>query len=421
MMIEKMKKQFFSKTGGNIIIVYSADFLSAIIGAGIIIILIRNLSETDYGLYTNFIAVLGFVTSIIGGSLNLISTRYAAEYIALYKKIPSDIYGINLFFQVLFLFFILIIIIPNTIKLSQVFFLSDLYSKPILLGGIASIGFALIEIARSIFQSIEKFKEYGILKIIKQVFLFAGIYLLLRINKLNFQNVVFVWIGVLYIFGTVLFFFFKKWISFSFEIIKIKEFLKGTRWLLIYFLFLSLFSYLDIFMLSRFRSIKEVAIYGVAFKYYSLILLILGSIHAVLLPKFSKIDYKSLRKQKSFINNWIKLSSFVIIPIGMLIIFAKPLMNFLNGLKYIDSIFPFQIFCIGIVISLIFSPIVNILIARKEYSFLALLGFLAFSMNFIGNYFFIPLYGVMGATVVTILSFGIINISVYLKIKLSGN
>jgi len=68
--------------------------------------------------------------------------------------------------------------------------------------------------------------------------------------------------------------------------------------------------------------------------------------------------------------------------------------------------------------SLIFSPIVNILIARKEYFFLAALGFIALVLNFIGNYLFIPIYGAIGATVVIILSFAIINISIYLKVKL---
>jgi len=420
-MIKKFKSIIFSKTGKNIITVYSADIVSTVIGAGIAILLIRNLSEFDYGLYTNFMAVLSLVTGIIASSINWITTRISTEYISVYKRIPSHIYGISLFFQTLFLFFLLIVIIPNSVKLSKLFFRSDLYSKAILLGVIASIGFILIEIARVIFQSSEKFKGYGILKIVKQLLLLVGIFFLQTTQKLNFLYVAFLWIIVLFILGIVLFFFLKRYISFSFGISEIKKFLKGIEGLIIYFLFLSLFNRLDVLMLSRFRSIEEVAVYGVAFKYYSLILLGLGSIHAVLLPKFSKVDYKNLEKQKDFVNRWIKLSSFVIIPIGILIMRATPLMNFLNGPKYAGSIFPFQLFCISIIISLMFSPIINILIAREDYSFLALLGFIAFSLNFIGNYFFIPLYGIVGATIVTIVSFGIINIFSYLKIKLFRN
>jgi len=418
-MFRELKNLIFSKTAKNITLVYSADIFSIIIGFVIAIILIRGLSKFDYGLYTNFIAVMGLITGVIGSTLNYITVRNGAEYISIHKKVPSRIYGTNFLFQILLSVFLLIIITPNSLELSRFFFGSNLYSKAILLGGIAAVGFILIETARTMFQTSEKFKKYGILKIIKQLALLIGIFLLWKINKLDFQSVAFLWAGILFVLGTGLFFFVRKWVSFSFRIEQIKEFLGGASWLLVYFIFLDLLSRLGVFMLSKFRSVEEVAVYGVAFRYYSLMLLLLGSINAVFLPKLSKIEYRDTEKQKKFTDRWVRLSSLTIIPIGILAVCSKPLMNFLNGPGYTDSVFLFQLFCISMVISLMFSPIANILIARKEYSFLAVLGFVALVLNFIGNYLFIPVYGAIGATISIILSFVIINLSIYLRLKLA--
>jgi O-antigen/teichoic acid export membrane protein len=420
-MLQKLKNLFFSKTGKNIIFVYFFDIVILLIGAVTAIILIRNLSEADYGLYTYFIAVANFITGVIGGGLNNVTTRYAAEYISVYKKKPIHVYGINLFSQIFFSLLLLGIILPNSKYISRFFFGSILYSGALLLGVLTSIGFVLVGVGRTIFQSLERFKIYSTLGVIQRGSLLVGILFLLKTKRLDFNHVAILWLGILFILGIGLIFLIKEYFTFPSGIKDTKEMLSGGGWLIVYFLFLSLFNQLDIFMLSKFRSIEEVAVYGVAFKYHSLILLVLGSISAVLLPKFSKMDYRDLEVQKRFINRWIRLSTLSIFPIGLLILFSKPVMVFLNGPRYLSAILPFQLFCVGAIISLMFSPLVNIVMARKKYFFLAVLGFTAFFINFIGNYLFIPLYGIIGATGVTVVSYAVINLVAYFKICLDKN
>lgn len=393
------------------------DILAVIMGFGIIVILIRNLSKADFGLYTNFAAVMTFVAAIIGAGLNMVTTTYAAEYISIHKKTPSHIFGWNLIFQILFLSAVIVLVVPNSAKLSLYLFGSSLYSKAILLGVIGAIGFVLVETARTIFQASEEFKKYGIINFLTEFTILAGILVLWKINGLNFRNTVILWISVLPIWALTLLIVLKSKISFSFKMRGFKELLRGGNWLILYFLFLSLFKRMDIFMLSRYRSVEEVATYGVAFGYYTLLLLLLRSIHAVLLPKFSKIESKDLELQRKFTDKWIKLSFLAVIPAGIVALLARPLMIFLNGPAYLGSVFPFQLFCIGVVLSLMFNPIANILMGRKEYFFFAMVGLAAFFINIVGHYLFTPLYGAVGATIVTIVSYAIVNITIYYKVR----
>ena len=167
---------------------------------------------------------------------------------------------------------------------------------------------------------------------------------------------------------------------------------------------LSAFQRLDIFMLSHFSTGEELANYGVAYRYYSMALLLLGSIHAVLLPRFSKVDMQEPVKQRIFIFRWLKATGWLIIPVVIVDVLGKPVFVWVNGIQYEKAFYMFVIFSIGVWFSLMFSPLVNVLISRKAFRFLFALAVGAFILNFIGNYLLIPLWGGIGAALVTVLS-----------------
>ena len=178
---------------------------------------------------------------------------------------------------------------------------------------------------------------------------------------------------------------------------------------MLFYFFLALFSQLDVFMISRFQPVEQLAVYGVAFRYYGAILIMLGSIHAVLLPRFSRAEYLDKTKQRDFVFNWLKVSSLSIIPVSVMAFYAKPLFILLNGEAYGDSAVIFKIFCIGVVISFMFSPLINILIGAKRYAYITMIAFMALIMNFVGNMLAIRVYGILGVTVVTVVTYVFVN------------
>jgi len=199
----------------------------------------------------------------------------------------------------------------------------------------------------------------------------------------------------------------------------IREFLGATGMLITYGCLLTAFQSLDVFMLSHFSSEVELANYGVAGRYRAMALLLLASVHAVLLPRFSQLDMSDPAKQRRFTVKWLVLCGWTIVPILVGVAFAKPLFLMVNGMQYENAYYIFFIFSVGIWTSLTFSPLSNVLKARKAFGFLVMLAFIALVANFTGNLLLIPLYGARGAAVVTVVSSAIVNVGLGLRVFLS--
>ncbi|WP_456401985.1 oligosaccharide flippase family protein, partial [Persephonella sp.] len=283
------------------------------------------------------------------------------------------------------------------------------------------LGILIFQFGRSIYQAEERFNVYIKIAWIKDIIIFIAVLLLYFSPIINFYTLSFSISFINIIFGIVLILIiFRDFslLSLKNEIGRAKnilgEFVNSTLWLMLYFFMLSLFQRLDIFMLSHFSSEKELANYGVAFRYYTMGLLILNAIHVVLLPKFSKVDYQDTKKQTDFIHRWLKFTSWLIIPILITNIVGKPAFLFINGEQYERAFYIFVIFSIGIWFSLMFSPLVNVLMSRKEFKFLFLLAIGALIINFCGNYLLIQILGALGASIITVVSVGFINIYCFL-------
>jgi O-antigen/teichoic acid export membrane protein len=187
-----------------------------------------------------------------------------------------------------------------------------------------------------------------------------------------------------------------------------RQFLFASGWLIAYYAILAAFSRMDIMMLSRFSSEEVLADYGVAFRYYALALLLLGSIHAVLRPKFSHIDMQDKVRQRQFLMEWLRYAVWVGIPILLFIGFGKGLFVFINGAQYENSFPILSILLVGVWLSLMLSPIMNILLSRKQFRYLFTLGLSAFIVNLLASYFGVQLWGGVGAAIAVVLAHNVV-------------
>lgn len=407
-----------SSLARNISKVLGGDVFTRVLGLATAFILIRNLKVSDYASLTVFSSVLGLIPGLVGNGINLALVRFSAEYISEAKRRPLELYTISFVFQiVLYLIFGLFLFVFSE-SVASLFFGGRMYINSLQLGLVGGLGYLISQAGRCVYQAEEKFGLYIRILWLKQSFMLVFVSGLLFSRLLTFDLTVKAMISIELLIGLILIFhifhdfrvndllvFFRSHFS------VIKEFLVSTQWLIAYFIVLTLFQQMDIFMLAHFSPQEELAIYGVAFKYYSLSLLTLSSIHAVLLPRFSKIDMKDFLKQRHFVVKWLKVVSWLIIPIAAFDLFGKPLFVLVNGVQYEKSFYIFIIFSVGIWLSLMFSPLVNILMNRKAFKFLFTISVVALIFNFFGNFFFIPLWGGFGAAVVVVASYGIINIS----------
>jgi len=411
MKIKYIKTDLFK----HISTVFLWDNIAKFIGIITTIILIRGLSQEDYALFTMFGASLALFIGFISGGIRTAYVRFAAEEYSRNKKMPNEIFIIStvLCFTI-FLILSPIIILFNK-SISQLLFNDNIYSIALYLGFMGAIGFFFIGIVSSYYQVQEKYHNSGFILSFQKLLFFLLLLMLIIFGSLNFLKVAIIQIVLFIVFGLFLFVQILKS-----ELLKNKLnllinhfaiFLKASSWLILYCICISIFSHLDVLMIGRLKTANDLANYGVAYKYYGMLILALPSIMTVLRVRNSKIDMiESIEKQKEFVKKWLRMSSKLAIPIILIILVASSfVMDFLNGPRYTASILPFKILAVSSVFSYIFAPNISIFISMKKYTILFYFGLTALIINFFGNLWLISLIGISGAALATLFSHLIVN------------
>jgi O-antigen/teichoic acid export membrane protein len=414
--VNKMLKSILnSSLFRNISTVFVWDNIVKIIGLVTTVILIRTLPKEDYALYTFFGAALAFFASIVSNGINTSYVRLAAEEYSAELKMSNDLFVFLIFFSLVGFSLLSPLAIFFSKELSQLMFRSALYDKALFWGFIGALALFLTDITSTYYQVQEKFKISGFVIAVQKLLFALFIIGLITFTKLNFINVAFTQIIVSSLCGLVLIILIIKNDLLKNKIVflrsRFNKFVRVSVWIILYSLTLSLFSQLDIFMISRLKAPDDLANYGVAQKYYLMFLIMLPALKTVLRVRNAKIDMiASIENQKEFVKKWIKVSSVFAIPIVIItLIFSRPIMNLLNGPQYEASILPFNILTISAMFSYIFASNVSILMSMEKSHLLFCFGFAALIINYIGNLWLIPVWGIVGAAISNLFSHLLIN------------
>ncbi|PKN98522.1 MAG: hypothetical protein CVU42_11925 [Chloroflexi bacterium HGW-Chloroflexi-4] len=405
--IKSMLDQIMSsKTIKDILKVYGGDIVTKILAALSTIILIRTLDQHDYAHYVSFSAVASIFISFVGSGINGALIRFSAEQINKTGQKPLRLYLISLIVQIGIMIFSALVIFLFPHQAALLFFGKSDLSSILIVSVVFGLGNILFFWGQSVLKSEERFNDYIKTLWVKQITVIVIILILIFSNLINFY-----WVSWSISFsqlalgiGVVLYCFKNEnkrsgLFAPSINDPSMSDFFKASSWLIGYGIAVGIFSQLDKLLLTRFSTTSELSNYGVAFQYYSMAILLLGSISAVLIPKFSKLEMQNPVAQKEFLNKWTKTLVWLIIPIVLLIIVAKPLYVLINGSQYSNSYTMFSILAIGVWLSLLLSPLTNILMSRKEFRYLFILSLIALVLSFPIFYFSITLLGGIGAAI----------------------
>jgi O-antigen/teichoic acid export membrane protein len=397
----------------KVIVVTFFDLISKVLSAITAVMLIRLMTIKDYGYLTFFNSISAFISGVITSGLTTSYIRYESEHYSRDQGKSSGLYRFNFNIITVIHGFVFIFCYIFSKQLGLLLFASPVNSGCFSWGVLFAYTMAIQRLNESYYQSKEEFKKAGIILNIKNMVVLACLVLLFSLKMFNLLYVLAIYVGISLVISIV------NAVPILTETNSahcsrpvIYEFLSASGWLLVYCLFLNMFNQLDVLMISRFLGDKALAEFGVAIKYYALLLTLLPSIMAVLRVRTSKSDMvDDLQKQRRFTVQWIKKSapiSFVLSSISALA--AMWIFPIVNGTQYNASILTFQILCFGVMISYICAPNVSVLMSMKKYKFLSILSILAFLINLVGNYLFIPKFGINAAACCTILSNAIINV-----------
>lgn len=161
-----------------------------------------------------------------------------------------------------------------------------------------------------------------------------------------------------------------------------------------------IFVNVDVMMIGYFLKAEDVAYYRAGFSIVTAIISLI-SVPAVLLPVFVKLEGEDLNR--AFLRAF-RYSSVLCIPSAFgLMLISENLLIFAYGEEYLPGLFAMQVLCI-LLISPVFAIYGSIFSSkeRPELYFYPLL----FSMvlNVVLNYLMIPLFGIVGAGIATIIS-----------------
>ncbi len=413
-----------SPTVRKIAKVYLGDIVSKAMMLVSALLLIRVLSVEEYAFFVAFYSVALLFSNLLGNSINVVLVRFSAEMFSKTGVRPIALYRTALGLESLAYLIVLVAGCLFAGKIGSLMFGQIEYRWPVLLGFLSGFALLLINATRSFYQAEERFNPYILTLWMRQAFFLTVIVILWRVGSLTFINVAVSMIVVDSLVGIGLLVTSLRRTKSDVaqgETVSLRGFLSASGWLVAYFLALAAFERVDVMMLSHMTSETELAVYGVAFRYYSMAMLTLVSISAVLRPKFSRIEMLDYTRQIGFVNRWLKYSVWVIVPIALFDLFGNSLFLWLNGGRYGEAFPIWIIFSIGVWIGLVCSPLANILISRKMFRALFSLGCIAFVVDLLLNLFLIPRYGGTGAAIATVSSFSFINLTCFVLVKLKSN
>lgn len=168
--------------------------------------------------------------------------------------------------------------------------------------------------------------------------------------------------------------------------------------------------YVDILMLTYFRTLSEVGIYNVVLPTSQMLMTAGISVGAVLFPMAS--EFLSKGKLSEFANGLKIIYKYVfilIVPLGLLLFsFSEIILNIFFGEFYTQGILAMQILLVGTIFYTVGAININVLNGINKPGTVTLIVFIGMIVNVGLNLFIIPLYGINGAALATTVSYVLI-------------
>jgi O-antigen/teichoic acid export membrane protein len=183
--------------------------------------------------------------------------------------------------------------------------------------------------------------------------------------------------------------------------------------LFVYFSLIAIFSQVDVVLVRWLADDQVLASYGAALRYYGLLSLALGAVHAVLLPAIQQA--RSNEELDSLYSQHFRLVlafAPVVVAAGVA---AGWVMPWVDHGRYPDSVAAFRVLVFSTIVSFAFSPHVNLLMKLERFRFLVVLVALALGVNVVLLLLLVPRYGAIGASVGMMTAAACVTIPIYFE------
>lgn len=429
-----MKKDEF-KIGG--ILSYVSILLSNIVGIVYTPIMLRNLGQAEYGIYSIVGSMVSYLTVVDFGFGNA-TIRYIAKYRALNDKekeysLNGMFIFINLIIGILvltlgvILFFSIDFIFSNKLSLIEI---KKVKTMLLILTFNLAISFPF-NVFSAIITAYEKFifpKIVGIIRIIINpivvlMVLFYGYKSIGMVIANTIINIIFIWINMYYCFKILKIKIYFK----NFELSLFKEIVNYSFFIFIAIIVDKIYWSTDQFILGIFSGSTVVAIYAVASQINMYYMQFSTSISGMFLPRITSMIINNAGS-KELTNIFIKIGRIQYIILGLVLsgfmLFGKEFIVLWAGDEYYMSYYIALILITPFTIPLIQNIGISILQAKNMHKFRSISYFFIAIGNLIISIPLAKLYGGIGCAIGTSVSMiigNIIIINIYYHKKVGIN
>ena len=394
----------------NFLSLSTAEVLSRFVGFITIAYLARVLGAGAFGKISFVEAILSYFLIITNLGLNWVGTREVARHKENKDQIINTILILKftLFFIafVFLLIFIFFIRKPSDIKLLLFLYGLTLLPASLLIdwafNGLEKMEYtaATNVIAKSIFMVL----VFLIIKSASQIFIIPIIKLITDI--LIVVNLILIFNKV---FGKIKFSFNKK---VAINLLKMALPLGFSLYMIrIYYNF-------DTIMLGFMKDNETVGYYNAAYKIILVLIAFASAFYSAIFPVISNYYKSSIEKLKNFQTKITKILISVAIPLGVgTTLLASRIINFVYGYEYFQGAVALQLLIWAVVIIFIDIPFANSLVAVDRQNKFTIFVTMSAVINLILNFLLIPTFGIIGASIATIIAELNLLILSYIEMK----
>ncbi|MBE2193972.1 MAG: polysaccharide biosynthesis C-terminal domain-containing protein [Anaerolinea sp.] len=389
----------------HIVQVLTFDAGSKIVSGLVSFLLIRFMADSEYAKYTFALSITAVVIGTLASSFNRIYI-VGFQHLNLEKRSASF-----LSLQIIGVFVMTILLSPLAVDVGHEYWV-------ILILILATL---FTEYVRSIFQQEMRFLRYSLIDTARTLLFCMGLLLVILVLKLqpHAVEVILLQAGAAMVVFFTAFgksFALKEMLQLGKALNLARSIIQGPyRHLFIYFLLLAFFSQLDVFMLKVMGTNFQLATYGSAFRYYTILIMALNSIHAVLLPVIQTAT--TIRDLDRIYHNNFRLLRVVVPTLFIGAWAAQWIIPWIDKGRYPEAITVFQILAASAGVSLAFSPHVNVVMRFEDFKFLVLVIALGLVLSIGLNVVLIPAFGASGTAVATLASFAFVNGMIYIRAR----
>lgn len=170
---------------------------------------------------------------------------------------------------------------------------------------------------------------------------------------------------------------------------------------------ISIYVNCDVTIIGVFKSDSDVGTYEIAVKIYTIVKSVLNAAIIVVLPRLSfYLNSNEINEYKELSKKSLNILLIIILPsmVGLFMI-SHNVIEIIAGREYSLAETPLKILCISLMFSLIATFFVNaVLLPYKKEKMIFISTLVSSVLNLGLNFIFIPLWGIVGAAITTVLS-----------------